>query len=145
MRPIGAQTSGDDSLTLQLGASMEAAATARRALARLRADIDPPLMETLRLLVTELVTNSVRHARSDDVVLRVLVGPSAVWTEVTDTGPGFDPAATGLRATTAAAGDCSSSSGSPTAGAPRTTRAPPRSGSSCGAASAASAASGASA
>ena len=95
MRPVGAQASGDDSLTLQLGASMEAAATARRALARLRADIDPPLLETLRLLVTELVTNSIRHARSDAVVLRVLVGPAAVWTEVTDTGPGFDPAATG--------------------------------------------------
>jgi anti-sigma regulatory factor (Ser/Thr protein kinase) len=74
---------------------MEAAATARRALARLRADIDSPLLETLRLLVTELVTNSVRHGRSDDVLLRVLVGPSAVWTEVTDKGPGFDPTAAG--------------------------------------------------
>jgi anti-sigma regulatory factor (Ser/Thr protein kinase) len=52
-------------------------------------------METLRLLVTELVTNSVKHAQADNVVLRVLVGPSSVWTEVTDEGPGFDPANTG--------------------------------------------------
>jgi anti-sigma regulatory factor (Ser/Thr protein kinase) len=49
-------------------------------------------METLRLLVTELVSNSVKHARSETVVLRVLVARSAVLTEVTDMGPGFDPA-----------------------------------------------------
>jgi anti-sigma regulatory factor (Ser/Thr protein kinase) len=52
-------------------------------------------METLRLLVTELVTNSVRHSGADSVELTVLVGNSAVWTEVTDAGPGFDSAKTG--------------------------------------------------
>ena len=56
-------------------------------------------METLRLLVTELVSNSVRHARADTVVLRVLVGRTAVLTEVTDEGPGFDPEATGTPGT----------------------------------------------
>jgi anti-sigma regulatory factor (Ser/Thr protein kinase) len=81
----------DDGISLRLRGGPEAAAKARRALAKLRADIDPPLMETLRLLVTELVSNSVRHARSDTVVLRVLVGRSAVLTEVSDEGPGFDP------------------------------------------------------
>ena len=39
--------------------------------ARLRGDLDPPLLETLRLLVTELVTNSVKHAEADTVNLRV--------------------------------------------------------------------------
>jgi anti-sigma regulatory factor (Ser/Thr protein kinase) len=87
-------SSVDDDLSLRLHGGPEAAARARRALSKLRADIDPPLMETLRLLVTELVSNSVRHARSDTVVLKVLVGRSAVLTEVTDAGPGFDPAAT---------------------------------------------------
>ena len=82
----------DDGLSLRLRGGPEAAARARRALSKLRADIDPPLMETLRLLVTELVSNSVRHARSETVVLRVLVGRTAVLTEVTDEGPGFDPA-----------------------------------------------------
>jgi anti-sigma regulatory factor (Ser/Thr protein kinase) len=72
----------------------EAGARARRALSQLRADIDPPLMETLRLLVTELVSNSVRHAHSETVVLKIAVGRSAVLTEVTDEGPGFDPAQT---------------------------------------------------
>ena len=81
----------DDGISLRLRGGPEAAARARRALTKLRADIDPPLMETLRLLVTELVSNSVRHAGSETVVLRVLVGRGAVLTEVTDEGPGFDP------------------------------------------------------
>ena len=85
----------DDGISLRLRGGPEAAARARRALSKLRADIDPPLMETLRLLVTELVSNSVRHARSETVILRVLVGRAAVLTEVTDEGPGFDPAETG--------------------------------------------------
>jgi anti-sigma regulatory factor (Ser/Thr protein kinase) len=52
-------------------------------------------METLRLLVTELVTNSVKHTGASTVELTVLVGNSSVVTEVTDAGPGFDPAKTG--------------------------------------------------
>jgi anti-sigma regulatory factor (Ser/Thr protein kinase) len=84
----------EDGMTLRLQGNKEAAAQARHALARLRSDIDPPLMETLRLLVTELVTNSIKHAGADSVVLRVLVGHAAVWTEVADEGPGFDPADT---------------------------------------------------
>jgi anti-sigma regulatory factor (Ser/Thr protein kinase) len=73
-----------------LGSGPDAAADARRAIAQLRADLDPPLMETLRLLVTELVTNSVRHTDCDSLTLRVAVGKSAVLTEVTDEGPPFD-------------------------------------------------------
>jgi anti-sigma regulatory factor (Ser/Thr protein kinase) len=85
----------DDGLSIRLRGGPETAARARRALSSLRGDIDPPLMETLRLLVTELVTNAVRHAYSDDVVIKVLVGRTAVLTEVTDEGPGFDPEQTG--------------------------------------------------
>jgi anti-sigma regulatory factor (Ser/Thr protein kinase) len=79
-------------LVMSLGSGPEAAAEARRAIGKLRADLDPPLMETLRLLVTELVTNSVRHTAADSVTLRVAVGRAAVLTEVADTGPGFDAA-----------------------------------------------------
>ncbi len=75
---------------MRLGSGPDAAADARRALAELRADLDPPLMETLRLLVTELVTNSVRHTECESVTLRVAVGSSAVLTEVVDDGPRFD-------------------------------------------------------
>ncbi len=85
----------EDGLSLRLDRAPGAAAKARRGLARLRVDLDPPLMETLRLLVTELVTNSVRHTGARTVELGVLVGSSFVRTEVTDAGPGFDPAKTG--------------------------------------------------
>jgi anti-sigma regulatory factor (Ser/Thr protein kinase) len=75
---------------MRLGSGPDAAAEARRAIANLRADLDPPLMETLRLLVTELVTNSVRHTDCDSLTLRVAIGNAAVLTEVSDEGPRFD-------------------------------------------------------
>jgi two-component sensor histidine kinase len=50
-------------------------------------------METLRLLVTELVSNSVRHTDCDSLTLRVAVGKAAVLTEVADDAPGFDAGA----------------------------------------------------
>jgi anti-sigma regulatory factor (Ser/Thr protein kinase) len=89
---------GEDGINIRLDRGPDAAARARRGLSRLRGDLDPPLVETLRLLVTELVTNSVRHTGGDAVRLKVLVGNSAVRTEVTDAGPGFDPATTGVPA-----------------------------------------------
>ena len=51
---------------LSIGGGAMAAGRARRELARLRTDLDPPLLESVRLLVTELVTNSVRHAGRRD-------------------------------------------------------------------------------
>jgi anti-sigma regulatory factor (Ser/Thr protein kinase) len=93
---MGRTTQGvDDGVSLRLHGGPDAAAKARRALSQLRADLDPPLMETLRLLVTELVSNSVKHASAETISLKVLVGRSTVVTEVTDEGPGFDPDETG--------------------------------------------------
>jgi anti-sigma regulatory factor (Ser/Thr protein kinase) len=89
----GVERQGPDGLRMRLGSGPDAAVEARRAIARLRADLDPPLMETLRLLVTELVTNSVRHTDCDSLTLRVAIGRSAVLTEVADDGAAFDPAA----------------------------------------------------
>ena len=74
---------------MRLGSGPDAAADARAAIAQLRADLDPPLIETLRLLVTELVTNSVRHTDCDALTLRIAIGNSAVLTEVVDDGPPF--------------------------------------------------------
>ena len=81
----------EDSVSLRLPGGPDAAASARRALSRLRGDIDPPLLETLRLLVTELVANAVKHAASADIGVKVIVTGPAVWTEVSDGGPGFEP------------------------------------------------------
>jgi anti-sigma regulatory factor (Ser/Thr protein kinase) len=89
----GIEKQGPDGLRMRLGSGPDAAAEARRAIAQLRADLDPPLMETLRLLVTELITNSVRHTDCDSLILRVAVGKAAVLTEVSDAGAVFDPAA----------------------------------------------------
>jgi anti-sigma regulatory factor (Ser/Thr protein kinase) len=89
-RGQGPERVTQDSVDLRLNGSPEAASVARRALSRLRSDIDPPVMETMRLLVTELVSNSVKHAQSDSVRLKVAVGRSGVLVEVTDQGPGFE-------------------------------------------------------
>ncbi len=85
----------ENGLSMRLSGGPESAARARGALSKLRADVDPPTMETLRLLVTELVANSIKHARADALTLRILVGHKSVLTEVTDEGPGFDPAQAG--------------------------------------------------
>ena len=83
----------DDALTMRLAGGPEAAAGARAALARLRSDLDPPLIENMRLLVTELIANSVKHADAEHIALKVVVGSRAVLVEVADEGPGFEPAA----------------------------------------------------
>ena len=80
-----------DTIDLRLNGGPEAPSKARRALGKLRGDLDPPLMETMRLLVTELISNSVKHAKAEAVSLRVLVGRESVLVEVTDHGPGFQP------------------------------------------------------
>jgi anti-sigma regulatory factor (Ser/Thr protein kinase) len=90
IRSRGVERQGPSGLRMRLGSGPDAAADARRAIAQLRADLDPPLMETLRLLVTELVTNSVRHTDCDSLMLRIAIGKSAVLTEVADEGPPFD-------------------------------------------------------
>lgn len=64
-------------------------------------------LEYSRLLVTELVTNSVLHAKSgprDDIRVWTAVRESALYVEVSDLGPGFErPAFEGLRAGAATA------------------------------------------
>jgi anti-sigma regulatory factor (Ser/Thr protein kinase) len=87
----GASRTTDDALRLRLDGGPKAAGTARRALGRLRIDVEPPVLETMRLLVTELIANSVKHAQTLKVDLRVLVGRGSVVVEVDDEGPGFEP------------------------------------------------------
>ena len=79
----------DDLVNLRLAGSPDAAALARRALARLEDELDEDTIDVVRLLVTELVTNSVRHAEAKAVDMRVHVTREQVRLEVTDRGPGF--------------------------------------------------------
>lgn len=86
------RTSGNsDGFRLQIGGGAMAAGRARRELSRLRTDLDPPLLESVRLLVTELVTNSVRHAGADAMELAVLVGSERVRVEIANPGSPFEP------------------------------------------------------
>lgn len=75
-------------------AGPDAAAAARNALLALDEQLDRALLDDARLLVSELVTNSVRHssARPSEVVqMSVAVTPSALRVEVADPGAGFEP------------------------------------------------------
>ena len=65
----------------------EAVAQARRALAVLA--IPDPLRKKLALVVSELVTNAVRHAGTP-ITLVVTDGEEGVRVEVEDAGPGFE-------------------------------------------------------
>ena len=90
--PHGGGSSLEDAVKLRLEGGPGAAAAARRALSRLNTELDPPVLESLRLLVTELITNAVRHAGAPTVDLLVVVTGPAVRVEVIDQGPGFKPA-----------------------------------------------------
>jgi anti-sigma regulatory factor (Ser/Thr protein kinase) len=75
---------------------LSAPAAARRALQRLSGYVDDDLVERGRLVVTELVTNSVRHAGLTAAQIDLLVSArrDLLRLEVIDDGAGFDPAAT---------------------------------------------------
>jgi anti-sigma regulatory factor (Ser/Thr protein kinase) len=90
----------EDAIKLRFDGGAQAAVDGRRALTRLRSDLDPPLLESLRLLITELISNAVRHAGAPGIDLLVVVGQPAVRVEVADRGPGFDsPRGNGERGT----------------------------------------------
>jgi anti-sigma regulatory factor (Ser/Thr protein kinase) len=87
-------TSGNPRLHLELRPGPAAASESRHALDQLEGTVGDGQLEVLRLLVTELVSNSVRHGRpSDDsaswIELDVQVGSDAVEVAVLDEGPGF--------------------------------------------------------
>jgi len=81
-------------LSLRLPASPKAPGAARRALDGLELYIGDDLCHTIKLLVSELVTNSVRHgalAERDMIEVSVASSGGSVRVEVLDPGPGFDP------------------------------------------------------
>jgi anti-sigma regulatory factor (Ser/Thr protein kinase) len=73
-----------------------AAGAARRALDPLEGSLEPTMLDNLRLMASELVTNSFRHlgraAARAPIHLAVEITPSLVRLEVRDAGAGFDPA-----------------------------------------------------
>ncbi len=82
----------DVDIEIQTGAG--APGSARRAVGRLSDRLPQARLEGLQLLVSELVTNSVRHAGMGPdgrIRVRVRVARGAIRLEVTDGGPGFVP------------------------------------------------------
>jgi serine phosphatase RsbU (regulator of sigma subunit)/anti-sigma regulatory factor (Ser/Thr protein kinase) len=84
---------GTAEITLDLPPTAESASAARDALAPLRERLGDSQLETVRLLVTELITNSVKHGDPGDspVQVSVTMTEGAVRVEVSDAGAGFEP------------------------------------------------------
>jgi anti-sigma regulatory factor (Ser/Thr protein kinase) len=80
-------------LHLQLRPGPEAAGEGRHALDRLEGSLNEAQLSELQLLVTELLTNSIRHGVGDRgwIMLDVELYTNAVRVVVTDSGPGFEP------------------------------------------------------
>jgi len=74
---------------LRIGGGSRAAGRARNEISRLREQLDGPVHECVRLLVTELVTNAVRHAGAAAVELVVVIGSERVRVEIANQGVPF--------------------------------------------------------
>jgi anti-sigma regulatory factor (Ser/Thr protein kinase) len=80
--------------TLDIARDDRAPLKARQAFQEFAGELDPPVFDEARLLVTELVSNSVRHGAGDCVrVIVDLRGPRRLRCEVIDQGSGFLPLA----------------------------------------------------
>ena len=88
------ESSLDTALTVKLPVDRKAPGLARRALEGLNGELEG-VRESVRLLVSEAVTNSVRHAglsEEEKIELEISSGATTVRVDVVDRGRGFDPA-----------------------------------------------------
>jgi anti-sigma regulatory factor (Ser/Thr protein kinase) len=80
-------------MSFELAGGPYAVTAARLALSDLDSKIEASTAFDVRLLVSELVTNSVKHARvseDDSIMLDVAIDGDVVRCEVRDRGPGFE-------------------------------------------------------
>lgn len=78
---------------VRLKPTPQAPSTARRAVKETLAGASEEAVEAAVLLVSELVTNSVRHSgmsSTDSLMVRISTRPSAIRIEVADWGKGFN-------------------------------------------------------
>ena len=85
-------------LELRLRPDANSPAEARRSLEALRPALNDVLVDDAALLVSEVVSNSVRHAclgETDAIEVHIRGSHSKLRVDVMDPGPGFDPERTG--------------------------------------------------
>jgi len=82
---------------VELASRPDAPSLARRAVAELSDALHPETIEDLKLLASELVTNSCRHVvGGESISLELELVDDIVRLEVADQGSGFDPVVEGL-------------------------------------------------
>ncbi len=81
------------SLEARLPPTRQAPAEARGLLDRLEGRVASELLDEARLLVSELVTNSVKYGGDGPIRLEVTAAGDRVRAEIIDQGAGFTPAA----------------------------------------------------
>lgn len=83
---------GESVVDIRLSRDVRAPALARRSLEALRPRVNETTLDDVKLLVSELVTNSVRHTGPDPnswVAVRLRILSNVIRAEITDPGLGF--------------------------------------------------------
>lgn len=94
-------------MSFELAGGPYAVTASRLALAGLEDRLDPNVLFDMRLLVSELVTNCVKHAAvgpEESIILSVDIADNRVRVAVRDEGPGFEPPQTPVTEQAAEAG-----------------------------------------
>jgi anti-sigma regulatory factor (Ser/Thr protein kinase) len=84
----------NDEMSFELAGGPYAVTASRLAIAGLDDKLDPNVLFDMRLLVSELVTNCVKHARvgpDESIDLTIEIAEDKVRVSVRDNGPGFEP------------------------------------------------------
>jgi anti-sigma regulatory factor (Ser/Thr protein kinase) len=88
----------DPAVDATIEASPHAPGIARREVEKVAPAVEDGLLRDAQLLVSEVVTNSIKHSGSDDPIrLRVWTRASGLKVEVADGGYGFEPAEPAMR------------------------------------------------
>jgi anti-sigma regulatory factor (Ser/Thr protein kinase) len=94
MTPHTSRPEKSNTLDVVVPAGPEGAGVARHQLSRFERGLTREVMDNLRLMVSELVTNSIRHAGLADgtsIGVKVQLRTGRIRVEVVDPGPGFEP------------------------------------------------------
>lgn len=87
-----------EEVSLQVNSDIDAPGVSRSQLRSMKSKLEPRFDDVV-LLVSELVSNSVRHGSSNGIDIKVTARHGRIRVEVTDEGPGFsaaDPRGDGL-------------------------------------------------